>query len=482
MRTLLIVELHGRIGARIQTGGGRFSPPGRHRFAPTDTPLSSNWVDRTPSPAEVDHWLRALLPQGGAGSLHWTLARKRFEHEGVAREPADAADAIWGLPGREYAGAVTFRSHLDDRPIPPPPDRSGPTLAERDIGDLIAQATRIARRAEATSDDWTELALPASSGTLPKIALHRDPATDQWHRPGPERPSTHILKHENRADLPGEAAAEAVCQRALASVGLRAAPTRALVISGFQLVASERSDREHDPDTGTIRRRHQEEWVQAASLDPTRLAQQPGENHGWRSIAARLREQSVDPDAELHHLTRVMAAAALLAHRDCHRRNIGLRHAPHDAPFSVELAPLYDFSTATGQHGDYGARLPLPIEGEADPDRIRPQHWRTWAEANALDPNRTASDLLELCHQLPDALADEMARRRNHDEVTEPEPARRRLAAVLEETTTRCRNLAGSLRASTLQRRQPASRSTTRAINATVPDTPNAREPEGPSR
>ena len=109
-RPILQMQLYGTNVLRLVTGGGRFTPAERIVAQPELVDVSAGWTDGVPDGRQIELWLSALLPQGGARSLHWKRARDTFDREGIRREASDSADAIWGHPGHEYAGAVTFES------------------------------------------------------------------------------------------------------------------------------------------------------------------------------------------------------------------------------------------------------------------------------------------------------------------------------------------------------------------------------------
>ena len=64
-------------------------------------------------------------------------------------------------------------------------------------------------------------------------------------------------------------------------------------------------------------------------------------------IGDRLRRAADEADrvSATRQATRLLAAACAMCNGDLHRKNIALAHGPHDEPFRVRLAPVYDFSS-----------------------------------------------------------------------------------------------------------------------------------------
>ena len=433
-RPVLQMRLYGTDVLRLVTGGGRFTPPERIDAHAPLVEVSAGWKDTIPDGRQIELWLSALLPQGGARSLHWRIARETFDREGVHREASDSADAIWGQPGREYAGAITFESHgtREDGSALEAPPVSDERLATDDIKREIGRAIVQMRTGDADSGD-SSIALPVSSGVLPKIGLHLDQRTGAWHRAAPDdRPSTHIWKHEDRGHLPAEAAVEAVCLRALGTLGIRTAPTRAIMAGDFQMVVSERSDRRWHAKHGRIERIHQEEWVQAAGLDPAKLSQQPGEGGGWRELHAMLSAGASNPEAERAHLWATLAACVMLGHRDLHRRNLGILHAPAGEDRHIELAPLYDVSSMEGQADGYTRALPIPVGGARAIDEIGEAEWVTLATECDQTPDGVLAAVRGIAQNIDDALAQAIESATHEDEWRNRGEAQRRLKQVQE--------------------------------------------------
>ena len=405
-RPVLEMKLHERTVLQLVTGGGRFTSPERIETHPGIERVSAGWQDRAPDGRAIELWLSALLPQGGARSLQRRFARDTFDAEGVRREPSDSADTIWGTPGYEYAGAVTFRSLRGQgmSAIEPPVVDEAALTPEELEREIVLAIVRM-QRGRIEPGGGSGIQLPVSSGSLPKLGLRLDPRTGRWHRAGPERLSTHIWKHEDRSHFPAEAAVEAVCLRTLKNLGIRAARTRAVMVGDFQMIVSERSDRAAETSSGQVARIHQEEWVQAAGYDPVMLSQGAGEQGGWGDLHTMLSNTAGDPQAEREHLWEVLAACVMLGHRDLHRRNIGIRHGAMGRETRMELAPLYDVGSMEGQARGYARAMPMPIGGVREIEEIDEDAWVNLARECGRESDEVLSGVRRVADDIDDALA-----------------------------------------------------------------------------
>lgn len=358
----------------------------------------------------------------------------------------DQADVIWGTPGREYSGALSFRSLLDGKEVHPDRESSLWTraLGERDLGALIHKVIEEMRRG-ATDPRLPEVDIPSPSGSLPKLAIHQDPVNGTWWLPTAHRPSTHIVKIEERPAMPAEAAAEAVCQRALCRIGIRACDTRADVLNGHQAVISTRSDRWTHPASRLIEPVHQEEWAAACGRNPDDLVQRPRTGGGWADLHRFLMARSPTPESETEHLWHAASALVLIGHRDLHRRNLGIRYERAGEPESAELAPLYDVSSMDGQRDERWRSLALPVGGEEEIDRVDERCWTKMADEAGADPGLLLTAVTETARLLPDALASEVRRSRDLDRTTDEQATARRLDAVLAGTAERARRILSDL-------------------------------------
>ena len=303
----------------FSTAGGELAPPEEIHAAPDAWRLTGAWTPGIDIDGKaVERWLRGLRPQNGARSAQRLRARERIERLKIQRTALGEGDIVWATPGMEYPGAVQFRSmlggdeDLSEGKIP------HEALRHEDLEGLLEQV--ITEMRLGSIDPRRVGYQPVTpSGSLAKFAVHRAPNDGQWYLPDRNRLSTHIVKHEDRAEMPAEAAIESICQRSLRRLGIRAAPTRAAMI-GHRQVIVKRTIRSRGECRNRGRARiHQEEWACACGRDPDELIQRAGNKRG------------VGRPLPLPHRTQYRArtrAAPLLEGAGSDRAARPSRHAP----------------------------------------------------------------------------------------------------------------------------------------------------------
>ena len=271
----------------------------------------------------------------------------------------------------------------------------------------------------------------------PKIALSKSPG-GAWCLGEPGCLNTWIVKVEESPGLPGEAGVESVCQTALSLAGLRAAPTTARVLGGYQCVLSERSDRVVGT-SGRIVLIHQEELRQAAGWSgPKCPAGAPGEPH-WKTVYEILRQHSSEPDEACDEFTRLLACSWLLGHADLHLGNLGFVHEKNQ----VRLAPAYDVSSSVGTRFD--KTLVLGIAGQRRPDRVGARQWREHAASCDLDVERVFAVVSEVAELLPAAFEQARTLAATKDEDRQPLQVAKRCDRVARHIKLRRRHFDSTL-------------------------------------
>ena len=323
-REPLAVWLHGiRIGTLTTNGKPyhlalRYSAealeqwPGNTSLLSCSLPLSS----RTLNPLE---YFRGLLPEGQHLST-------------VAGRAKISVTDLYGLLaryGRDVAGAVTVLPEGED-----PAGRPGGVVAYDDTS-LAADVESLETTPLAIHDD-SELSLP---GLQNKLLLIRDAGT--WFRPTGGRPSTHILKVEDRR-YPGLVTAEAAAMRLARRVGLTTVDVEVIAVAGIDCIVVERYDRTIGAE-GHVTRIHQEDVCQALGhnyeANHGAAKYERGGGPGLTSVAGLLERYAADPVVALRRLVRYVTFNTVIGNADAHAKNISLVH--HRAG-TVELAPLYD--------------------------------------------------------------------------------------------------------------------------------------------
>ena len=429
----LVGSLHDRPLIRIEVGGeGRVDAHGDVWL------MTAAWEGMgSPGIQAVDRWLRGIRPQGGARSAQTQRARAQYTKLGLATRGLAEEGVIWATPWMEYAGAIAFRSLHEDGSEFTVGETNRSVMTTPDIEDLIGQAIFEMRKESADTRKEPER-LISPSGTLPKIVVHESPVDGSWRRADREHLSTHIVKHEDRAAFPGEAAAEVTCQRALRKLGIRAARTRAKVAGGYQLVVSERADREVGTKTGKVTAIHQEEWGNACGEDPDNILQQPGRGGGWSDLQRLLDRRNGDDPDERRHLWRAVAAVVLLGHRDMHRRNVGIQYPGRTWAGEARLAPLYDVSSGYGLKEQWCA-MGMLVGGSDDVMEIGEAQWDAQAQEWGIGRGKLRDVVKETAARLPRAVESAIEETLEEDAYLRREQAQWRLEVMLRGVKDRCR-------------------------------------------
>jgi len=323
-REPLAIWLHGiRIGTLTTNGkpyhlAMRYSAEALDMW-PGNTPLLSCSLPLSTQKLDPRHYFRGLLPEGPHLGQMASLAKISVTdlHGLLARY------------GRDVAGAVAVLPEWDD-----PMSRPGGAVAY-DEASLADDVESLETTPLAIHDD-SELSLP---GLQNKLLLIRDAGA--WFRPTGGRPSTHILKVEDRR-FPGLVRAEAATMRLARRVGLTSVDVDVINVAGVDCIVVERFDRTIGA-AGEVSRVHQEDVCQALDHDAEAnnggAKYERGGGPGLANVAGLLERYADDPVNELRRLVRYVTFNTVIGNADAHAKNISLIH--HRAG-TVELAPLYD--------------------------------------------------------------------------------------------------------------------------------------------
>jgi serine/threonine-protein kinase HipA len=261
-------------------------------------------------------YFRGLLPEGRALQAMADLARV----------PTFDTFGMLARFGRDVAGAVVIANDT-------PPDRPGDALVYTSA-ELDDEITNLDDRPLGLHDD-SELSL---AGLQNKLLLVSTP--DGWARPIGGRPSTHILKVEDRR-FPGLVTLEAECLRLARAIGLTSVTVDVTQYSGIDCLIVSRFDRRIVD--GAVERIHQEDACQALGRDPEandrRGKYQASGGPSLVDIASVLDRHAEDPLAQLRRLVEVVTFTVAIGNSDAHGKNLSFLHTD---PGVVQLAPLYD--------------------------------------------------------------------------------------------------------------------------------------------
>lgn len=284
---------------------------------PQNSPVISCSLPLGPRRQPALAFCKGLLPEGNALQ---TLA----EQAGLATNDTFGLLARYG---RDVAGALVISENdPDERRFGVEPYT--PEALEGAIDDLGDHPLG--------SGDDSELSLAGLQDKLLLVHLGKG----KWGRPLRGRPSTHILKVDDRRHE-GLIDAEADCLELARAVGLtdieikreRFGDSRCLIVSRF--------DRLEGPKG--IRRVHQEDLCQALAIDPDernrRAKYESAGGPAFKQLATLLDDYSADPATELDRLVAIVVFTVLIGNADAHGKNLALLHT---SPEEVRLAPLYD--------------------------------------------------------------------------------------------------------------------------------------------
>ncbi len=286
---------------------------------PRNAPVVSCSLPLTDRRTDALAFLRGILPEGQA--LEAFAAR--------ARTSVIDTFGLLDRYGRDVAGALVIATD--------PPDESRFGVVPYESDRLAEEVAGLDRNPLGIHDD-SELSL---AGLQNKMVLVR--TRGGWARPTHGRPSTHILKAEDRR-YPGLARAELDCLTLARRVGLTSVEADLLLLDGIPCLITERYDRTVDAE-GAVARIHQEDLCQAVGVDGSanrgraKYQRRGGGGPGWSDAARLLNSYATDPLAELSRLAAALSFTVVIGNADAHAKNLSLLH---DTPTTITLAPLYD--------------------------------------------------------------------------------------------------------------------------------------------
>jgi serine/threonine-protein kinase HipA len=230
--------------------------------------------------------------------------------------------------GRDVAGALVIA-------VGEPEERPG-SVAPYTPESLEDEVAELPNRPLGIHDD-SELSI---AGLQDKLLLV-DLGNGGWGRPVHGRPSTHILKLDDRMH-PGLVEAEAACLALAREIGLTTVESRIETIAGIPCLITSRFDRRVEAD-GTVSRVHQEDVCQALARDPDaargRGKYEDAGGPALAEVAGLLDRYAANPRRELDKLVAAVTFTVVIGNADGHGKNLAVLHPSAEA---IELAPLYD--------------------------------------------------------------------------------------------------------------------------------------------
>ena len=429
----LLVLVGGEPALRLNPAGGRYAGPDAAEWLVARDRMSCGWnppIDMF----RLSNWLEHALPENGLlGDARGRAADELMRH-GVRRDPSGPADVLWGNPGLDCPGTVSFVSAFADGRTLRPPDDETVTLDDEAIERMLQWTAYLCRGRGPSPHEPDVESRSSLTGFRPKIGLHRDPVTGRWLTASASRLSTHIVKVEDNPGLPGEAVAESVSLRALSMAGIPVADTSARMFGDVQCIVSKRTDRA--VRKGAVVATHQEEWGQAACLSTREKFAYQSDEPGWPNLHDLLSSSSRSRDAIDTAFIKALVGCVLMDHTDLHRQNIGIAGDRNGRPLG--LAPLYDVSCADGRPRTFTRRFALPIGGANTTDQFDAQALFRLADECSIDRGLAADAVLDVVTNLPASVQEARRESPERNEARTPSDVRSRLEAMATGVESRC--------------------------------------------
>jgi len=329
-------------------------------------PLRSEAFD--PADGKAHAWFSNLLPEGDARA-------RTVRNLGVSDDDFLLLRAIGG----DCAGALSILA-LDQTP-----DETvgAEALDDRALRHMLLQRGQgILPRPANTRGAPPRLSLAGAQAKCPVLIIEGD-----YFLPQGASASSHILKFElpQWRHVP---VFEVYLNSMAEHIGLPVPASRMQERHGHRYLVIERYDREAESDGW--HRLHQEDFCQIAGMRATRKYQSDG-GPSLADCAHWIRELSERPAEDLLYLLRWQIFNWLAGNSDGHAKNLALVQVKRNVN-RWRLAPFYDL-VCTRAWPNLDRRLAMNVGGEADPGRIRAEHWNALAESIGMRPGFVAKEI-----------------------------------------------------------------------------------------
>ena len=228
--------------------------------------------------------------------------------------------------GGEVAGALQL---LASEELPSEPE-GDPRPDVLDEAALVRVLDALPLRPFLAGQTHLRMSLAGAQSKLPVVRVGGAIAL-----PGPEQPTTHILK-PSVPRFPGTTENEAFSMRLAAAVGLEVAAVEPATVAGRTFLLVDRYDR-WVAAAGTVRRIHQEDFCQALAIPPERKYAGEG-GPTFRDCFGLLRRVAARPAVDVLKLLDAAIFNLIVGNADAHGKNFSVLHDERGPRF----APLYD--------------------------------------------------------------------------------------------------------------------------------------------
>jgi serine/threonine-protein kinase HipA len=332
-----------------------------------------------PAEGQAHAWFSNLLPEGAA-------------RERVVRnlKLADDDFSLLRAIGGDCAGALNILP-TDQAPVV---QGGSVALTDREFQQVLQQRGQGTLSRPAKGDSaMPRLSLAGAQAKCPVLIEN-----DQYRLPHGETASSHILKFElpQWRNVP---IYEIYLNRLAEHIGLPVPETQLHERDSQRYLVVSRYDRQ--PGDDGWHRLHQEDFCQIAGLRATRKYQADG-GPGLADCASWVRALSEQPARDLLNLLRWQIFNWLAGNSDGHAKNLSLVQVERDND-RWRLAPFYDL-VCTRAWPNPHRRLAMDVGGEADPGRIRAEHWQAMAKALGMRPPFIAREISDMVEALTQAL------------------------------------------------------------------------------
>lgn len=272
--------------------------------------------------------------------------------------------------GGEVAGALQFL-----HPEEVPTETAGPWIPKAlDADGLRNLLEALPQRPLLAGEGGLRLSLAGAQAKVPVVLVDGAVAL-----PGPDQPTTHILKPSiPRFEATTEN--EAFVMRLAAVIGLDVAAVepRSLPAShgGRTFLLVHRYDRAQA--AGRIRRLHQEDLCQALGIPVERKYQAEG-GPSLEQCFAVVRRVTARPATEILKLLDAVIFNAIAGNADAHGKNFSILY-DETGP---RLAPLYDL-LCTVRYPELSPNFAMKIGGQARLDHLTAEAWNLFAQQAGL--------------------------------------------------------------------------------------------------
>lgn len=385
MKDVLCAVVQGRLVGRLVQKDGRSRLTYESAWQQTrgafpvslSMPLAANEHS-----APVDAYLWGLLPDNPRileawGKTYQVSSRNAFR--------------ILQHVGEDCPGALQLCSEARLPAVLSPDPAEVEWLDEADIERRIA----LLKRDHAAWNDQRSETQFSLAGAQPKTALYWNGA--RWAIPNGRAATTHILK-PGIPGLNGSIENEYFCLELARAVGLPVASTHVQRFGTEAAIVVERYDRVLRTD-GSVLRIHQEDLCQAMGLEPGRKYQNDG-GPSPVQVVQLLRQNSIDPVADVATFIRALIFNWLILGTDAHAKNYALLF---DRGAEVRLAPLYDVASALPyrQLDQRRIKLAMKIGGKYRVREIGRHQWQKLAREVNVPEDWVFQEIAGMVRRLP---------------------------------------------------------------------------------